>query len=190
MEFYRIAIKEDVSEVDIEQVAELEQWQLIGFIPLGNEQKQQEKIWLTASGKHQVHHIIDTMIQVQYFLVSGEEAKAAIEVLSSMIPCYNRLTMLDALKAAVEPAQFIKYIHRLAVSTGPEMDDAILNWLIIGMQHKNQYVRYESVLVSAYAAWQELKPILQEIEASDDIVENRQLASTLLQSFVEKGWRN
>jgi hypothetical protein len=144
-----------------------------------------EIIWL-ARPSLVMHYAEDRLTGTAYVMASSWSPELA-ENLSRQLEHDLDVVPLDQLlraPAEADDAQALSVaINRLSLGAPYEFDRDIFEIVSGGLTHPDHRARHASIWAAAFMPWQEYRPILRRMAASDPDADVREAAADLLQAY-------
>lgn len=180
----RVALKENVSESDFDQIALKYRWLWLEDVPRTPEQPY-EIIRTTRSNKTSIHYFDDHLINARYIIVDGveEEAHNVYEKLCSELDIYKYEDVEYLLNNAANPESYIHAIYRVAISAPSTYEPSYFRLFEKVLAFPNSKVRDAAILAIGYVGWPEFRQILQQMEKTDTDSTVRESAAIMLDGY-------
>jgi hypothetical protein len=188
MEFVRAIVKTNVSLQKVDSLAWDENWYLHNFIP-PTEEDPYEKIWKTQDEQATIHYIEDSLIDIRYFLVEGKSREEVLEKIRSSLETFERYEIIEMIKTAVEPIQYVHAIYHVGVAATQKYDPEFFEIFKAAFSHSDVKVRNAAILSTGYVGWQEFQEPLELLKTSDPDPIVREFAAYTLESLAKHNWK-
>ena len=141
---------------------------------------------MTPDGATGMHWLSDTILGLDYVVITGEDQEAYADALREVLPCVSVDELRELSRAHATWYDQVDAINLVAAGAPPVRDDVLFDFIARSLGHEHRTVRNAGLVAVAYLGWPELYPMLALARLSDSEPELRTLAEQLL-SALETG---
>lgn len=138
----------------------------------------------TTDGETTLHYVEDDLADFPYIEIIGRDSAAIAEIIRNNIDVYAKQELFDAwddAKSIEDAMDAILAIEIMAVAT--ESREGYLERLKSGLQHPEEDVRSAALTAFSYRAWEELRPVVEDIRDHDPAADPGNRARALLAAW-------
>jgi hypothetical protein len=181
----RILPKQTFTRDDASRLAHQLGWQYHDiFLPEGRQPF--EKVWLTDDGHTSVHWIEDGEVDLNYFVVQGDNQPQVAAAIREDVEIVGRDELRSIFDRAEESDELLAALTMAAVAALPEFDHEVFQWFEAGFTHQRPSVRQASAILTAYPGWPEFRAPLERLASEDENDDVRETAEAMLEDLAAK----
>lgn len=184
----RIVLKEEVSRGRVEDFTWDEGLSMWDFSH-GGGLEPFVKIYHTRGDQTAAHYIEDPMVDLHYFVVTGEDVEGVNQRIRAGLPHFTRDEVLQQVKTAKEPLELAKAVRIAGVAAPEAWDREIFEAITGAMSNPDTRVRSSAAAAAAFAAWREFQEPLERLSKDPD-PQVAEVAQVVLRGLTEKNWKD
>ncbi len=160
-----VARKEDFKR-DLMKLARERLWRLRTVLLPRAPDDNHEMHWQPGPDGTEVRHVVDPIVRFAYIVIDGPGESALRDEVTTRIPCYAPVELLDRLAAAPDAAR-ARCALELGVGAPSSFDQAVFEAITATMGDPDPGVRRAALWAAAYAPWAAYRPVAQALAATD-----------------------
>lgn len=165
-----------------------QKWQLLGsFDPDPDQGQASQIICLDPETKARCYYVEDYLIDLRYLIVEGKKEKQLAEKIYTARGI--KLILPEKIFQMVEKARSRKSLvlglRMLAVISPEKYEENFFHHFLIGLEHKDPFVRHASLKIVTYPSWKEFNAVAKKMSQEDPDPVVRETATGYLKAYKQ-----
>jgi hypothetical protein len=165
-----------------------QKWELLGVFEADPDKGQAGQIVCSDPlTKCRCYYVEDYLIDLRYLILEGKKEKDLEEAIFKMkgIKLLAQEKIFTLVSKAKNRKDLVLGLRMLAVISPKSFEENFFNHFLLGLQHKDPFVRHASLKIVTYPSWKEFNPIAKAMSENDPDPVVRETAEGFLKAYEQ-----